>query len=234
MAETLPLILVPGLLCTGEVWRPQMAALADLARPQATMEHTAHGSMAEIAAAILDKAPDRFALAGFSMGGYVAFEILRQAKERVDRLALIDTGARADPPAQSARRRDLMALSRRGHFKGVTPKLLPLLIHPARLEDRALVETITGMAHEVGAEGFLRQQEAILGRVDSRADLAYIRCPTLVLCGADDVLTPPELAREMAEGIRGAELVLVPACGHVSTLERPEAVIEAMRRWLTA
>ena len=234
MDETLPLILSPGLLCTAAVWEPQIAALRDIAAPTVTMAHTRHALMQDIAAAILAAAPPRFALAGFSMGGYIAFEILRQARERVARLALLDTSARADLPEQASRRRGLMTLAHMGKFKGVTPQLLPFLVHPGRLADEDLVGRITDMAHEVGQEGFLRQQEAILWRPDSRDELAAIACPTLVLCGAEDQLTPPERAREMAAGILGARLVLIPDCGHMAPLERPAAVNDALKAWLRA
>ncbi len=234
MQEKQSLILIPGLLCSAVLWQPQIAGLADLADIEVTSEHFKHETMLAIATAILATAPPRFALAGLSMGGYIALEILRQAPERIARLALLDTSSRADTPEQSARRRSLMALAEIGKFKGVTPRLLPSLIHPDRLHDQAMVALITGMALEVGRDGFMRQQRAILGRSDSRAELATVRCPALVLCGEQDQLTPPELSREMAGLIPGAELVVLPRCGHLSTLEEPAAVTAAMRRWLLA
>ena len=145
--------------------------------------------------------PERFALAGLSMGGYVCFEVLRRAPERVQRLALLDTKADPDSEAQTGRRRDLIALAERGQFKGVTPRLLPLLIHEARLEEAPLTElVIMDMAEAVGKAGFLRQQQAIMGRPDSRPLLVRIACPTLVLCGRQDRLTPVEHHTAMAAG----------------------------------
>jgi pimeloyl-ACP methyl ester carboxylesterase len=227
-----PLLLIPGLLLTADLWAHASAHLADIADIAVTHEQRDFDSMTAIAQAILARAPARFALAGLSMGGYVALEIMRQAPERVTRLALLDTSARADTPEQSARRRGLIELAQKGRFKGVTPRLLPFLVHPDRRHERPLLERIVKMAGEVGREGFLRQQRAIMGRPDGRADLFDIGCPTLVLCGRQDQLTPPELAAEMAAAIGGARYVLVEHCGHLSPMERPEAVTAALREWL--
>ena len=233
MADSQPLILVPGLLCTADLWAHQVAHLGDVAVPLVTAEHARHDSLGAIAAAILAAAPRRFALAGLSMGGYIALEIMRRAPDRVTRLALLDTSARADTPEQTARRQELEGQARIGQFKGVTPRLLPLLLHPDRLHDRALVDRVLQMAADIGRDGFFRQQAAIMARPDSRGDLGRIACPTLVLCGDADKLTPPERAEEIAAGIAGARLALIPACGHLSTMERPEAATAALRRWLS-
>jgi pimeloyl-ACP methyl ester carboxylesterase len=227
-----PLVLLPGLLCDPRLWAHQSEALSDIA-DVTVADMTRDDSMAGMARRALDAAPERFALAGLSMGGYVALEIMRQAPERVTRLALLDTGSRADTPEQTTRRRDLISLADRGEFKAVSPRLLPLFIHEGRLEDAALVADIAAMADAVGKEAFLRQQHAIMNRPDSRPELPGIACPTLVLCGRQDVLTPPELSEEMASLIPGADLVMVEACGHLSTMERPDEVNAAMRSWLT-
>jgi len=232
MISRQPLILIPGLLCTADLWRDQVSGLADLADCQVTDEHLCHDSVAAIGRAILAAAPPRFALAGLSMGGYIAFEILRQAPDRVTRLALLDTAAGADDAAKLASRRDLIALARKGKFKGVTERLLPLLIHPNRLGDATLTGRIMAMALAVGRDRFLTQQKAIMDRPDSRSGLSTIGCPTLVLCGMEDQRTPIDQAREMAAGISGARLVLVETCGHMSTMERPDEVNRAMRDWL--
>jgi len=231
MSETMPLLLLPGLLCDRRLWLPQIAALADIATP-IVADLTRDDSFAGMARRVLAEAPPRFALAGLSMGGYVAQEIMRQAPNRVTRLALLDTSARADTPEQSQRRRDLIALTERGEFRGVTPRLLPYLIHADRLGDTALVTIIMDMARAVGVEAFRRQETAILARVDGRADLARIAVPTLVLCGRDDRLTPPKLAEEMAALIPQAKLRLVDHCGHMTTLEEPALVNDALRDWL--
>jgi pimeloyl-ACP methyl ester carboxylesterase len=226
------LVLVPGLLCTRALWAPQIAALGDIA-DCAVADHTRHDTMAGIARSMLASAPDRFALAGLSMGGYLAYEIVRQAAHRVERLALLDTGARADTRERTAARRDLVASAEREGVRRAQELLLPALIHPSRLGDRPLVDTILQMAIDTGLEAFKRQEEAIVTGLDSRPLLPSICCPTLVLVGAQDALTPPELARETADGVPGARLEVVPDCGHLSTLEQPEAVSRALRAWLT-
>lgn len=125
-----------------------------------------------------------------------------------------------------------MALAGSGKFKGVTPRLLPILIHPDRLSDAPLVARITAMADAIGKEGFLRQQRAIMSRSDLRPMLPSIACPTLVLCGRQDQLTPLDRSQEMAEAIPGARLVILDSCGHLSTMERPDEVAAALRDWL--
>lgn len=228
---TTPLILLPGLLCDAALWQPQVADLAGIV-DCTIADLTRHEAMGDFADHVLATAPPRFALAGLSMGGYVAQEIMRRAPERVTRLALLDTSARADSEEQSARRRGLIELAKMGNFRGVTPRLLPLLIHPDRLHDEPLTEAVMGMAERVGIEAFLRQQQAILTRKDGRGDLARIGCPTLVLCGRQDQLTPLAVNEEMARLIPGARMVVVENCGHLSTLERPLEVNLALRAWL--
>jgi pimeloyl-ACP methyl ester carboxylesterase len=187
-------------LCDATLWRHQCKNLADIAAIR-VVDLTGHDSVGALADAVLAAAAARFALAGLSMGGYVALEVMRRAPERVSRLALLDSSARADTPQQSARRRDLIALAGKGRFKGVTPRLLPLFIHPDRLGDAALTGAVTAMAEAVGRDAFVRQQRAVLGRPDGRADLARIACPTLVLCGRQDEPTPLKAHQEMAAAI---------------------------------
>ena len=229
------LVLLPGLLCDAALWAPQVGDLSGL-RSAWIADLTRHDSIAEMAAAVLREAPaERFALAGLSMGGYVAQEIVRQAPRRVERLALLDTRARPDEPEETQRRHALMELAQReGGFAPVTNRMLPLLVHPARVKDEPLVRTIREMAERVGLAAYLRQQSAIIGRPDFRPLLPAIRCPTLVLCGRQDALTPLVFHTEIAAAIPGAELEVIEACGHLSTLERPAEVNAALRAWLAS
>jgi pimeloyl-ACP methyl ester carboxylesterase len=228
------MVFIPGLLCDAALWGPQVEGLADLGDFWIPDLRT-QTSIREMADTILEQSPfTGFALAGLSMGGYVALDIMRRAPGRVTRLALLDTRATPDTPEESERRRDLMRLAQieRG-FTPVTNRLLPLLVHPSRTQDAPLVSVIRGMAERTGIDGFVRQQTAIIGRPDSRPGLKDIRAPTLILCGREDAITPLRLHEEMAQAIPGATLVLVEQCGHLSTLERPVEVNRALRDWLS-
>lgn len=231
MGETLPIVLVPGLNCSARLYAEQIPALWRFG-PVVIADHTRDDSMGSIAAGILNAAPPRFALIGLSMGGYIALEIMRQASERVQKLALLDTNARADTPEQTARRHRLIELAQTGRFAEVPDQLFPLLVHRNRQGDAKLKEINRLMAQETGPEAFVRQQRALLQRADLRPSLAAIRCPTLVLVGDGDELTPPALAREIAAGIPGARLVTVPDSGHLSTLEQPAAVTKPLVEWM--
>lgn len=227
------LILLPGMLCDAALWQPQLAALGDVAEI-AVGDLTRADSLEAMAEAVLERAPARFALAGLSMGGYLCFEIMRRAPGRVERLALLATSARADTAEQKQRRLDLIDLAETGSFKGLTPRLLPHWVHADRLEDRAFVATVTAMTQRVGRDAFIRQQRAVMQRPDSRPGLARIRVPTLVLCGRQDLVTPVEMAREIAADIAVARLIVVEDCGHLATLEKPDEVNQALRAWLVA
>lgn len=232
MTDKRTLVLLPGLLCDAALWTYQKDTLSEIVNVQIA-DLTREDNIPDMARHVLARAPEKFALAGLSMGGYVAQEIMRQAPQRVSALALLDTNARADLPEQTERRKALMAQAEAGDFKGVTPKLLPALVHPDHAEIEAIRDIVLGMAERVGKDAFLRQQNAIMHRVDGRADLARIACPALVLCGEQDGLTPPKVHAEMAAAIGdNADMVVVPRCGHLSTIEQPEAVSAAMFDWL--
>jgi pimeloyl-ACP methyl ester carboxylesterase len=231
MTAKIPLILLPGLICDRALFAPQIAALADIAEPTVA-DLTRDDSLPAMATRVLAEAPPRFALAGLSMGGYLAQEIMRQAPERVLRLALLDTSARADTPERAQQRRDFIALAQRGEFKGITPRLLPQWIHPDHLQDEALTREVMAMTQRVGRDAYLRQMRAIMGRPDGRADLQHIRVPTLVLCGRQDQATPLRLHEELAGLIPRARLAVIARCGHLSTMEQPDAVNAELRRWL--
>jgi pimeloyl-ACP methyl ester carboxylesterase len=231
VSEPLPVVLVPGLLASARLYAEQIPALWR-SGPVMVADPTHDDSMQAIAWRILAQAPPRFALVGLSMGGYLSFEIVRQAPARVAKLALLDTSARPDTPEQSAARRAQMAEAREGGFAGVVEAQFERLVHPVHRADARLRALVREMADEVGVEAFLRQQTATMTRPDSRAMLAAVGCPTLVLVGEQDALTPPERAAEMAHGIAGARLVTVAECGHLSTLEQPGAVTRALLEWL--
>jgi len=228
------LLLFPGLLCDARLWRDQVEALSG-SIACIVADCTQDDSLDAMAQRALAAMPGRFAVAGLSMGGYAAMALLRLAPERLTGLCLMDTSARPDTPEQARRRRGMMALVARGHrFKGVTPRLLPLLLHPDRLDDQALCDDVMAMADRVGQAAYLRQQAAIVARPDSRPDLARVAVPTLAAVGAGDQLTPPELAAEIAALVPGADLQIVERAGHLLPMERPDAATGLLRRWLDA
>ena len=230
---SMPLVLVPGLLCSPDLFASQCNVFAGQ-RQVLVADHTRSDTVAGIARDILAAAPERFALAGLSMGGYVVMEILRQAPERVARAALMDTAPQPDTPERSADRRRLIEIARTEDVRKVQKLLLPRLVHPGRLADMALCERVLAMADWTGLDAFARQQEAIIARPDSRPSLGAIACPTLVLVGEQDALTPVATAREIAAGIPGSRLTVIPDCGHLSTMEQPEAVNAVLAEWLDA
>ena len=232
MPASAPLLLVPGLTCTARLYAPQIAALWPHA-PVTIPDHRQDDHIDAVARRILADAPPRFALAGLSMGGYIAFAMMRLAPERITRLALLDTSARADTPEQSAMREQQIAMTQAGRYGEIADLSMPRYVHKDRQNDVAITGVVRQMIAETGPDAFIRQLKAIMSRPDSRPMLASIRCPTLVLVGDADVATPPDLAREIAAGIAGAKLAVVPDCAHLSTLEQPEAVNAALIEWLT-
>lgn len=226
-----PVVLLPGLLCDGDLYAKAVASLVDVAHFEVA-DLTQDDSIKAMAARVLAWAPPRFALAGLSMGGYVAQEIMRQAPGRVTRLALLDTTFKPDTDEARERRLGLIELAKTGRFKGVTPRLLPMLVHPDHLNRQDVAGTVLDMAARVGKDAFVRQQTAIMGRVDGRADLSRISCPTLVMCGRHDQLTPVDVHREMAGLIPDAKLVVIEESGHLPPLEQSVAVGAVLRYWL--
>ena len=231
MAQTLPLVLVPGLISSPRIYAPVIPALWRLG-PVMVANHIRDDSMAAIARRILVEAPPRFALAGHSMGGYIAFEIMRQAPERVAKLALINTQARPDTPEASARRRTMMTRAKDGDYHGVVDELFAGFVHPSRHDDPRLRQLVHDMDEEVGVLGFIRQLTAIMSRPDSRPTLTAIRCPTLVLTADTDNTIPNSLSKEMADGISGSWLVVLDNCGHLPQPEQPEETAQALMEWL--
>jgi pimeloyl-ACP methyl ester carboxylesterase len=233
MTDSLPTVCIPGLACSARLYQDQIPALWTVG-PVMVARPTQHEHIGAIARSILAVAPERFALVGLSMGGYVGFEILRQAPARVAKLALLDTSARPDTPEQSENRRTQIRLAATLPPREIADAMFPWLVHRFRHGDERLRETFRLMAEEVGGAAYARQQTAIIGRPDSRPMLPGIRCPTLVVVGDGDELTPPPIAAEIADGIPGARLVTVADCGHACTLERPAEVTAALLEWARA
>ena len=228
----LELVLLPGLLCDERLWAAQIEALQGVAHVTVA-RLDGENSISALAGAVLEQAPNTtFMLAGLSMGGYVALEIMRQQPKRVLGLALISTSARPDT-AEASRGRAALIKQSIDDFPGVIGELLPKLLHASRLNDTAVTSIVSGMAKKLGPEVFRQQQQAIIGRPDSRPSLHEITCPTLIVCGREDKITPIDVHTEMAESIPGAHLAVIEHCGHLATLEQPDQVSEALRSWLT-
>jgi pimeloyl-ACP methyl ester carboxylesterase len=231
MDNTMPILLVPGLAESPRIYAPVAPALWRLG-PVTVANHIRDDNIGAIARRILAEAPPRFALAGHSMGGYIAFEIMRQAPQRVAKLALINTQARPDTPEATARRRGQIARAQAGDYHAVLDELFAGFVHPSRREETSLHKLVHDMGDDIGPEAFVRQQTAVIGRADSRPSLAWIRCPTLVLSGDQDNTIPNSLSVEMADGIHHAKLIILPSCGHLPQVEQPQATADALVEWL--
>jgi len=224
------LVLLPGLTNDARLWQPVARMLADIA----DVTHgdlTTGETMSDVAAEVLARAPARFALAGMSMGGYCALEIVRLAPERVTALALVDTSARPDG-AEARANREKQIERARSDYPALVEELLPKWIHASRLHDVAVAGVARDMALMAGAEVFARQQRVIMSRSDSRPILSAIRVPTIVVYGKEDAVLPFEVHQEMAGGIQDAQLAVTEACGHLAPLERADEVAAAMRHWI--
>lgn len=230
-ADAEALVFIPGLNCTRELFADQIDRFKSERKiiVADTMSDATIGCMAE---RLLATAPARFALAGLSMGGYVAFEVMRRAADRVTRLALLDTSAAADDAQATERRLKLISFAQGGRFDDVHKFLWQKLVHQDRWSDTELESKVRGMMVETGAERFVQQQQAIISRIDSHATLSLVQVPTLVLVGAQDTITPPQLAETMHDAVPSSELVVIENCGHLSTMERPGEVNAALAAWL--
>jgi pimeloyl-ACP methyl ester carboxylesterase len=236
MAKT-PLLLVPGMLCSPRLYADQVAGLAGDAEivvpdwrkaPLAVWD-----SWKSAAQWVLDQMPaEKFALAGLSLGGMLAVEIMQFASQRVTKLALLDTGMRSQNETERAIRRGRIRLANDGHFELVLGLQMSRFIPAYRLPDKKLVDEVVTMCGEIGVEIYKRQEELAAVRADRRPDLPKIRCPTIVVCGRDDAATPLFLAEEMAAAIGGSELIVVEQCGHLVTMEKPDETNAILRKWL--
>jgi len=237
MAKT-PLLLVPGVLCSPRLFAAQVAALgneAEIVVPDWRRAPLSIWDSWETAARwVVDQMPaEKFALAGLSLGGMLAVEIMQFAADRVNRLALLDTGMRSQNEAERAIRRARIRLADEGHFELVLGMQMTRFIPGYRLPDKPLVDEVMTMCSEIGVEIYKRQEELAAIRVDRRPDLPRIQCPTIVVCGRDDAATPLFLSEEMAEAIPAAALVVVEQCGHLVTMEKPEETNQILKLWLS-
>lgn len=224
------LILAPGLICDDEVWAYVAAHLADVADCRIVPADEAD-TMQGLAGALLAGAPERFAIAGFSMGGYVALEVLRQAPERVTRLAVLDATARADTPQKAAGRRAAIADCEEGRFDDLLGRFVPQLLHPDQLGG-PLAARVRAMGQRVGPQRFARRHRAMSTRTDGRDVLRQCDVPVRALCGRSDALSSVEEHQEIAETAPRGRLSIVEDCGHMPPLERPQAATALLRDWL--
>lgn len=230
MAQKQNLLLIPGLVCDSEVWRHQAAHLSDVATIAVPPVALGEG-IDEMARLVLDAAPPTFALAGFSMGGYIALEMLRQAPDRITRLALLDTSARADIPKKAEWRRSVIARCDKGEFPAVIDGMMPVLLHPDR-QNGPLPQFVKAMAARIGVEAFVRRQKAIGMRQDSRELLRSVSMPVRAICGRDDGMSTLEEHEEIAALSRRGRFSLIEQSGHMTIIEQPQAATALLRDWL--
>ena len=229
----IPIVMIPGINASARVFQEQMETLWRFG-PVMIADHKQAASMGEIARGILADAPPKFALGGFSMGGYIAFEVLRQARDRVTRLALIDTTARPDSSEASEKRQQQIELAKAGKLDLLVSQGFANAVHPDHAADEELKAIHIEMARAIGPEAFVRQLQATIGRPDSRPDLAAITVPTAVIIGESDRIIPREAALELRDGIRGAVLSIIENAGHLAPIEQPANVNAALESWLRA
>lgn len=223
------LILIPGLACNADMWRAQLAALSAWA-PTVTDAATRADGIDGMARLLLQDHAGPLVLCGASMGGMIAMAAARQAPERIAGLALLGTDARPDAPEMTALRTAAIELFARGRAREVIEPNIAFAFHPdnAPALSDAYLEQVLG----AGAEQLIAQNRAVIARPDARPHLPRLQCPVLVMCGESDQLTPPERSREIAALVPQARLVLVPRCGHMLTMERPEVVNATLAQWL--
>ncbi len=226
------LILLPGLASNAVMWQHQIAVLPRDLKPHVSDVHARFDTIADMAQALLQEHGGDLILCGASMGGILAMEVVRQAPKRIKAMALLGTNARPETPEMAKLREAAIEFFKQGRVKEVLTVNLPMAFHPSRAGDAALTQTYLDFVLAAGSEQLIRQNRAIMSRPDARLHLPNVTCPTLVLCGDADRLTPPECSREIVALIPGAELVMIDQCGHMLTMERPDAVNAALLGWL--
>ena len=232
MSSTPTLVLLPGLACDERLWQAQMPVLPPGLSPRVSDAHSRHARIEEMAAAVLHENAGPLVLCGASMGGMIAMEVARQAPERVAGLALLGTNAQPESPETYQLRADAIQLFERGELREVLEPNIAFAFHPKQADDEALVQRYLTIILDAGAQQLIRQNRALMHRPDQRAHLPQLRCPVLVMCGENDLLTPPPMSREIAGLVPGAVLRWVPECGHMLTMEKPRYVNAVLGDWL--
>ncbi len=225
------LVLIPGLACDAAMWQHQLDVLATY-QTLVTDVHTRHSTISAMARALLDEQPGDLILCGASMGGIVAMEAVRQAPQRIKGLALLGTNARPETDDVRKLRELAVTMFESGRAAEVLRANVALAFHASRSNDAVLVRTYMDLVLRAGARQLVQQNRAIMARPDARLHLPSITCPVLVLCGDSDQLTPPECSQEIAALVPQARLVMLPECGHMLTMERPNEVNAALLAWL--
>lgn len=226
------LVLLPGLACDERLWEAQRPALPPALDVRVSDAHMRCDRIETMAAAVLADHPGSLILCGASMGGMVAMEVARQAPARIAGLALLGTNARAETPEMFELRRSAIELFENGEARDVIELNAGFAFHSSRGGDAPLLRRYVELVLDAGAAQLVRQNRALMARPDARPHLPSLRCPVLVMCGDGDRLTPPECSSEIASLVPQAELVWVPQCGHMLTMERPELVNATLGPWL--
>jgi pimeloyl-ACP methyl ester carboxylesterase len=232
-SDSFTTVLLPGLACDAEIWREQLGALSRY-RPQVSDVHSRAGTLPDMAAALLAAHPGELVLAGASMGGRIAMEAARQAPHRLRGLAVLGSSARADSEELRALRSEAVARFEAGELEDVLKANVWFVFHRCVWDDEALLERYRAMVRRAGIEQLVRQNRAMTTAPDLRDGLGALRCPTLVVCGDGDRVTPPECSREIAQAIAGARLELLADCGHMLTMEKPAELNALLVDWLAA
>jgi len=225
------LLMIPGLVANDTMWLEPADYLSDITNCHIATLHPLD-DLAEMARLILLEAPDEFALAGWSMGGYLAFEVLRQARERVTRIALMSTNALPEAREVALRRRMMKRDAEAKGYLTMIENITPRFLHPDSVTSGVVAPIMRAQAKEVGYHAFLQHQTAMINRADNRDIARSINFPAVVMVGDQDIVTPVSEHRELAQMIPGARLAVIPGCGHMLTLENPRATAEAMKSWL--
>ena len=226
-----PLLMIPGTLCDALLFKHQTAALKDLAECR-VVKHSSSDDLKEVAANILSEVRGNFAIMGLSYGGIIAFEMWRQAPERITKMILLNTNHQKPSATTRANQQRFLGMSALGEFRAVTTDFLKdAMLHPKHASQPEMRELVLTMALNTGKDAFFNQIKAQLNRPDSTTDLPNIKCPVLVMTGQQDMVCTPELHEEMAQLIPNATLFIIEECGHLSTLEQPETVNNVIRKW---